>query len=72
MSNATDPYALRMCETVDEHVVFEYACLFNVNHDIGRSFTQAAQGRRIECEDTTLVIDTQHHEKYLCAIYSNE
>ena len=64
MSYATDPYALHMCETVDEKIAgLPYACLLIVSNDIGRSSTQVAQGRKMECEDTTSVIDS-HHQNY--------
>ena len=60
MSYVTHPYALHICKTVDEKNVagLPYAATLNATDDIGRSSTQAAQGRKIECEDTTSVIDS--------------
>ena len=59
VSYVTHPYALHMCKTVYEKIAeLPYAATLIATDDIGRSSTQAAQGRKIECEDTTSVIDS--------------
>ena len=59
MSYVTHPYALHICKTVyEKNAELPYAATLIATDDIGRSVTQAAQGRKIECAETTVVIDS--------------